>query len=31
MPNNKDPEAKDMDIEDINAIAERQNKEGEVW
>ena len=30
MPNNKDPEAKDMDIEDINAIADRQNKEGEA-
>lgn len=29
MPNNKDPEAKDLDIEDINDIANRQNKEGE--
>lgn len=28
IPNTKDPEAKSMDIEDINAIAERQEKEG---
>ena len=29
MPNNKDPEAKDLEIEDINDIADRQNKQGE--
>ena len=29
MPNNKDPEAKDLDVDDINDIANRQNAQGE--